>query len=217
VGLLAVSFVLSPSIADADSPYFNYPSYGAPRAAALGPWPWNLEIGGGPAPVLGGAGRQLYGGSEFVIGGGFNLSPRAGFVLEFMNTGLGVTNSNLQSNAAVSGDASISAVTLNPIWRFRVGGPVGGYVIGGGGYYERDVHFNQPVSFTFQNHLGQTVTGTGYQSVHQDDGAGGLNIGAGLTWNVLRGMKLFAEVRYHYMFTSGYATQILPITFGLRW
>jgi hypothetical protein len=216
-GVLAIACLMAPSIAYADYPYYNLPSFAMPHAAALGPWPWNFDIGFGPMPVLGGASRQLTSGSNFVIGGGYNFTPRAGFVVEYMNAGLGVTNANLQSNGAISGDAVVSGVTLNPIWRFRLDGPVGAYVIGGGGYYDRDVRFNQPVTFTFLNHLGNPETGTGTESVHQNNGAGGVNVGAGLTWNIFRGTKLFLEVRYHYLFTSGYATQFLPITFGLRW
>jgi hypothetical protein len=218
LAVLALAACLAaPSRAVADLPYFAFPSYASPRAAALGPWPWNFDFGGGPMPVLGDAGRQLTDGSNFVLGAGYNFTPRAGLTVEYMNAELGVTNLALQTNGAVSGDAVVSGVTLNPVWRFRLDGPVGGYLIGGGGYYVRELRFDQPVPFTYVNHLGQTVTGVGTQTFHQYNGAGGVNVGAGLTWNIFRGTKLFLEVRYHRFFTSGYTTQVLPITFGLRW
>jgi len=48
---------------------------------------------------------------------------------------------------------------------------------------------------------------------------GGLNIGAGVEVRVKGDSKtkIFAESRYHYIYTSPRATQILPVTFGLRW
>ncbi|MFI5362144.1 MAG: hypothetical protein ACHQ49_09265 [Elusimicrobiota bacterium] len=222
IGALAAVFLAAPSLVRADYPDFYIPSFASPHAAALAPWPWTFEIGGGPMPILGRASRQLTDGSSFVFGGGYNFSPRTGFVIEFLDTGANMTGANLAGNGnqngpAQSGDAVLWGLTVDPIWRFRVDGPVGGYLTGGGGYYERDQRFDQTVNFTFVNHLGQSVTVPGSETVHQYDGTGGLNVGGGLTWNMIRGTKLFVDVRYHVMFTSGNPTQILPINIGLRW
>jgi hypothetical protein len=196
-------------------PFYRAPAWAMPNAAALGPWPWNFDFGGGPTTMTG-SNNLLNGGSNFEFGGGYNFSPRAGWVLEFMNHSLGVTNNALQQNNAISGDAGVLSVTLNPIWRFRIAGPVGGYLIGGGGYYQREMRFDEPVQVFIPTFSGGFYT-PGIETVHQYDDTGGVNIGAGLTWNAGWGTKLFVEARYHYIFTSGTATQIIPVTFGLRW
>ena len=129
-------------------PLYRAPAWASPNAAALGPWPWNFDFGGGPTAVTG-SNNLLNGGSNFEFGGGYNFSPRVGWVLEFMNHSLGVTNNALQQNNAISGDAGVISVTLNPIWRFRIAGPIGGYLIGGGGYYQREMRFDEPVQSVY--------------------------------------------------------------------
>src|SRR5436309_3599635 len=119
-------------------PMYRPPDWASPNDAALGPWPWNFDFGGGPA-IVAGSNDLLSNGSNFEFGGGYNFSPRAGFVLEFMNSWLGVTDNALEKNGAIDGSAYVWSFTVNPVYRFRLGGPIGGYVIGGGGFYEREM------------------------------------------------------------------------------
>jgi hypothetical protein len=203
-------------------PYYYGPAYRMvdtlpPSGAALGPWKWNFNFGGGPTPVLNGSQNGLTNGWNFSVGTGYNFTPRAGFVVEFMNGGLGVTDQEIQQNQAVDGSAHVWSVTLNPIYRFRIGGPVGGYLIGGGGFYERDTDYTVPGQVFIPDGFGGGVLVPGFVDTHQVDDTGGVNVGAGITCNLGWGTKLFAEVRYHYIFTAGEPTQILPITFGFRW
>ena len=201
--------------------YYDTPGYpqmnSAPaRGAALGPWPWNFNFGGGPTPVVGGSSRQLDNGSNFVVGSGYNFTPRLGLDMEFMDAGLGVTDSALQQNNATDGTAHLWSVTLDPIWRFRIGGPVGAYVIGGGGYYERDTRLTEQTRVFVPTYRGGFYA-PGLQDVYQTDGTGGLNAGVGITCNLGWGTKLYVEARYHYVFTSGGNTQLIPVTIGFRW
>ena len=199
-------------------PYAAYPpvdTYPA-SGAALGPWPWNFNFGGGPTSIVGDTRDRLTGGWNFTVGGGYNFTPRAGLVFEMMDAGLGVTDSELGRNQATSGDANVWSFTANPIWRFRIAGPVGGYIIGGGGFYEREERFSVPVTVFVPTFHGGFET-TGFDHTRQIDDAGGVNVGAGITCNLGWGTKLFVEARYHYIFTGGSATQIIPVTFGLRW
>jgi len=198
-------------------PVYREPAWALPNAAALGPWNWNFDFGGGPTTVTG-SNNLLSGGSNFEFGGGYNFSPRTGFVVEYMNSWLGVTDAALQQNGAVDGDAYVWGITLNPIWRFRIAGPIGGYLIGGGGYYERDQRFDEPgVINVPANYYHPAFQQNVISSVHQYDDTGGVNAGAGLTWNFGWGTKLFVEARFHYLFTSGKGTELIPVTFGLRW
>jgi len=213
-----------PAVAAADpyyapyyAPYriFRPVDYLPPTGAALGPWRWNFNIGGGPTSVTG-SNSPLTGGWNFVVGTGYNFTPRLGLDLEFMNAGLGVTDAAIAQQQAYDANANIWSVTLNPIWRFRIGGPFGGYLIGGGGFYERDVRYSESTQvFVPTFHGGFFAPGS--EDVHQTDDTGGLNAGVGLTWNLGWGTKLFVEARYHYLFTSGNGTQIIPVTIGFRW
>jgi hypothetical protein len=222
---VSAGLVMAPSLAQAYPYYYapapapvyrTAPAYASPNAAALAPWAWNFNFGGGPTPVVGSSRNDINNGYNFTVGGGYNFSPRLGFVLEFMNGGFGVTDKNLENNQAVDGDAFVRSVTLNPIWRFRISGPVGGYLIGGGGFYEREERFTQPVTFFVPTRSGG-FEGSGFADEHLYDDTGGVNVGAGITWNVGWGTKFYVEARYHYMFTSGTPTQIIPVTFGFRW
>jgi hypothetical protein len=201
--------------------YRAYPGYQAvdplpPSGAALGPWKWNFDFGGGPTSVVGQARDQLSSGWNFSVGTGYNFTPRLGLVFEFMDSSLGVTDSVLQRNQALDGDARVWSVTLNPIWRFRIGGPFGGYLIGGGGFYEKQTRLTEPVEVFVPTFHGGFLT-EGLADVHQNDDTGGLNVGAGITWNMGWGTKFFVEARYHHLFTSGGGTDLIPVTFGFRW
>ena len=44
---------------------------------------------------------------------------------------------------------------------------------------------------------------------------GGYNVGGGVNFGA--NTKFFVEVRYHHMFTTRAATEIVPLTFGIRW
>ena len=47
----------------------------------------------------------------------------------------------------------------------------------------------------------------------------GWNVGAGVSVRVKgdSNAKIFAESRYHYVYTTPVRTTVLPVTFGLRW
>ncbi len=47
---------------------------------------------------------------------------------------------------------------------------------------------------------------------------GGVDAGAGVSFRLGSSRaKIFAEARYHYIFTSPTATTMIPVTVGLRW
>jgi opacity protein-like surface antigen len=215
----AVGFALlaSPALA---YPYY-YPWYRpvdtlSPSGAALGPWPWNFNFGGGPMSIPNGSNSPLTPGYNFNVGMGYNFTPRVGLDLEFLDAGFGLTQAAVNQAGAIDGDAHIWSVTLNPIYRFRLGGPFGAYIIGGGGYYEEDIRYTDEVQVFVPRYYGY-YTGQGLEDVYQDTGYGGLNAGAGLTWNLGWGTKLYVEARYHYIFSPGVKTEIIPVTIGLRW
>jgi hypothetical protein len=217
VSAMAFAWLASPAMAQGYYYPMYQPAYGLPaNGAALGPWPWNFNFGGGPTTVVGGATNKLINGYNFTVGTGYNFTPRVGLDLEFMDDGFGVTNAQLVQNQAIDGDAHIWSVTLDPVYRWRLGGPFGAYIIGGGGYYEEDSHYTEQAEVFFPTFHGGFFA-PGYEDVYQTNGAGGVNGGLGLTWNLGWGTKLYVEARYHYIFTSGGNTQLIPVTIGFRW
>jgi len=47
---------------------------------------------------------------------------------------------------------------------------------------------------------------------------GGLNGGAGVEFKLGKSnVKMFAEAKYHYMFTRPTPTTFVPVSFGFRW
>ena len=95
-----------------------------------------------------------------------------------------------------------------------VGHSVVTQIIGGGGYYHRQERFFETQE-AFDRFFGPFPVNV---EVRQDDDAGGVNIGAGLTWNWGMGNKILCvEARYHHIFTPGGDTEIIPVTFGFRW
>jgi hypothetical protein len=202
------------------SPYLR-PAYGTPywgpQGAALGPWKWSFVFGGGPTTIVGPSRNRLTGGWNFNVGGGYNFTPRIGLLFEFNQSGLGLTDADVQRHQADDGDASVWGITANPVWRFRVSGVVGAYVTAGGGFYQRELRY-----LTAGQVFVPTFGGGGFftPATFEDrelDNTGGVNAGGGFTFNVGGGTKFFVEARYHYVFTGGSGTQLVPVTFGFRW
>jgi hypothetical protein len=99
------------------------------------------------------------------------------------------------------------------------------YIIGGGGYYRRTIEFTEPssaVATVFDPFYGIFIpvefpTTNVLGSFSQNKM--GLNLGAGVAVRLGEDSRstIFAESRYHYIYTSPIRTSILPVTFGFRW
>ena len=156
---------------------------------------------------------------------GYNFVSRFGVVGEFGYNQFGLTDALLTRAGAPDGTGRLYSVTLNPVFHFNPRGRVDAYVIGGGGYYRRTVEFTQPTIagvtvfdpflFGFVNVpvVANQVLGSFTQN------KAGWNVGAGVSYRVKEDShaKIFAESRYHYIYTTPVRTAVLPVTFGLRW
>jgi hypothetical protein len=105
-----------------------------------------------------------------------------------------------------------------------------GYAIGGGGWYRRSWKITRP-SLGTETECDLGLLWFGIFDCHDEidlstrtvvsdsdtaagwNGGGGVMIGLGRETNA----KLFAEVRYHRAYHRGINTEVLPITFGIRW
>jgi len=190
-----------------------------------------LNAGGGWSPAVGKEGSNLNAGWNFQAGGGFALTeaPKPGhewsffLTANFMYDDLAVSQSALQTArtlnttnvgllAATSGIAKFYTLTLDPTFRFPVGQRANVYVLGGFGFFRRDLQFSgsttegsllQPVS--------QTVFGSGGNS-------GGFDAGGGVNFKLANtGLMVYAEARVVHGLGINTSNTLIPISAGIRW
>jgi opacity protein-like surface antigen len=163
-------------------------------------------------------------GFNFVASGGPRFNPHFSLTLDFSLHYLELKNSlQSQDNVNVSFGSMMRlwSLTVNPHYEFIKQERFSSYATGGYGIYNRrlllaapglvpavvcDQFWNVCVS---NNPVSQTVTGP--LSPYK----GGYNVGGGVTFGAHT--KFFVEARYHHMFTTDVATEVVPLTFGIRW
>jgi opacity protein-like surface antigen len=183
---------------------------------------WSANIGGGYTPLLGALNKRLDNGYNITFGAGYNVSSRFSLGAQVMYNGLGVSSGLLREVAVPGGNARIWSVTVDPKLTFAPRHRVTPYVVGGVGYYRRVVEFTQPTTIPvtfFDPFFGFFPTVLPADQVIGRvirDGIGG-NAGLGFQVPVgERGVKIFAEARYHYASGGGIPTRMLPFTIGVR-
>jgi len=171
-------------------------------------------------------GSRLDTGWSMSAGIGPKLGDRYGVLLDFMFSDTGVNRTTLDAVPAPDGTARTFGFTIDPVVHLNANreGSFDLYLTGGGGVYHRTVEFTQPVlvPFTvFDPFFGLIYPATGVANqviASRTNVKGGLDIGGGVSWRLRQSKaSLFAEARYHYIYTAPTATTLLPITFGIRW
>ena len=216
IGLLACCWsVYAQEDAD-DNPRGNV-NLGMPMAAPLNPMARFSDFGLG-----------------VTTGGGYNFTRRHALVGEFMWNDLFVDSKALApireatQNPSVSASSHLFAVTGNYRYELR-GAALGIYFIGGGGLYHRTSSLSQKVT------TGKSITCTptwewwGFScssgTVNSDQTIGGsssstLGANAGIGFTVRVGdapYRVYVESRYHYAPTKEVNTQLVAVTFGIRY
>jgi hypothetical protein len=161
------------------------------------------------------------------------MSPRNAFVGEFMWNRLFPSNSAITPlrlalhSRSLKGYGNLLAFTGNYKFELR-GKSLGTYFIGGGGFYYRSVTLSQEVvtgttiACTPEWVFWGFVCSSGVVSSDQtlastSSAAPGFNAGMGFTIKVGEPRyRLYFEARYHYAATTPANTQLIPITFGIR-
>ena len=184
-------------------------------------------VGGGFSEPVQDIGTRLNVGWNAAGGAGLNFNRHAGILVDFMFNDLGINQTTLNSIQVPNGTTRVWGFTLDPVFRIAPRGedsPVGMYITGGGGIYHRTVEFTQPAVATvtlfdpFFGILYPAAIPTNQVLASYSNYKGGLDIGAGIDFKLGHSnAKLFAEARYHYIFTAPTATTLLPVTFGVRW
>jgi len=189
---------------------------------------YNFTVGGGPGFPQGDISNFANVGGNFVVGGGLNLGPTLGFDGEFMWHGLPPKQSVIALTGAPSGSARLYSVTGNLMAHTHEARRLGGYIIGGVGWYHRSWELTAPTltvgtfcapSFFFWGVVCSNglVQSTAVLRSGSDNGVG-LNIGGGATYRIGGShAKFYTELRYHYAYFSDVNTAVLPLTFGFRW
>jgi opacity protein-like surface antigen len=187
--------------------------------------PLSFSIGGGPTIPAKHTGSRFDTGFNLTAGLGIHPMRRVGVMAEFGFYNMGITRTALNNIGVPNGSGRVYSLTLNPMVHLVPRGPFDAYIIGGGGYYRRTVEFTEPatgVATAFDPFYGiyfpvEFATNNVLGSFTQNKM--GVNLGAGVAVRLGQDSRstIFAESRYHYIYTSPIRTSILPVTFGFRW
>ena len=181
------------------------------------------SIGAGFTTPVYGTGQRFDVGWNAGAGVGFNLSRFLGVEGQFQFNDLGVNGATLNNLGFPDGTMRMWSLTLDPVIHFAPSNKFNPYIIGGGGLYHRTIEFTAPTIATvtgFDPFFGFFPVNVPANQVLQSNSVykGGVNGGMGFSIPLGSSkMKLFAEARYHHMYTSPHATTMIPVSFGLRW
>jgi len=188
-------------------------------------WGWFAgKAGGGYTQPVGGINSRIHGGVNVNAGAGANLGPYLSLMAEYTYMNNNLSDRFRRDNEIPGGSVRVHAVTLSPVVRFGGDRAVSPYITGGYGWYRRTVELTRPTTATVS--IFDPFWGVFYPAqVSANEilssytvNKGGWNAGAGMDFKFGDSRaKLFAEARYHYIPTRPVATELLPITVGIRW
>jgi hypothetical protein len=190
--------------------------------------PYIFNIGGGPGFPVSSVSDFANVGGNFVAGAGARLFPRFGFDGEFMWHGLPPKNSIVALTGAPNGSARLYSLTGNLLVHSSSEYTLGFYGIGGVGWYHRSWELTAPTltigTACLSSYVWWGVVCTnGLVSSNAELRSGstngfGYNAGGGITFRIGDSYaKFYTELRYHHAFHRGIDTQVLPLTFGIRY
>ena len=167
------------------------------------------------------------------LGAGYNMTPRNAFIGEFLWNRLYPSSSAITPlrlvlhSRSLNGHGNLIGITGNYRYELR-GRALGAYLIGGVGFYYRNMTLDQEVvtgstiACTPEWVFWGFVCSSGVVSSDQtlastSSAAAGFNGGMGFTIKVGEPRyRVYIEARYHYAATTPNNTQLIPITFGIR-
>jgi hypothetical protein len=147
------------------------------------------------------------------LAGGIGVTRASvGIMLDAMFTDFGITRAALARAGARRGSQQYWAVTVDPVFHVNERGPVDFYITGGGGIYSQITKYEASSGLIGQ-HSGRydlIISDTLYKP--------GVNGGAGFAFSLgdRSNIKIFAEARYHRMFTRGSDASFILATSGIR-
>jgi hypothetical protein len=179
---------------------------------------WVFEGGGGFTAPAGGTSNVINYGYNLMAGAGFKESRYFSTIGEFQYDSAGIADPELIRQQFPAGHRSIVSITVDQKINL-LPGSTHPYVIGGGGWYHQTTTFTEPGGPIVCDPFTGLCFGGGDIILAQfSTDQLGANIGAGFEHRLSEysNAKLFVEARYTYLDTPAHATQVVPVTFGLR-
>ncbi|MBL8217187.1 MAG: outer membrane beta-barrel protein [Bryobacterales bacterium] len=184
-----------------------------------------FHLGGGFTQPVQETEDRVKRGFNLLAGGGINVTRNFSLVGEFGYNQLRLSDRTLSQFNVPGGEGRMLSVTIQPTVRFRPESRFDVYLTAGGGWYRRTIEFTEPTTAVvniFDPWYGvfypvevpaNTVLGRYTQN------KGGINAGGGIEIRISDSdtARIFAEARYHHVYTRPLATNIIPVTFGFRW
>jgi len=196
-----------------------------------------FEIGGGANAPTPDSSSEITWGGNVNVGAGLHLGHGISLLAEYQFVGDKLPGKLIAETGANGGHAHIWGLTLNPVIDLFPKKTNSLYLTGGGGFYRKVTSFTDPVEALYCNYY-YCEYGVDNQVVgHFSSNQGGWNAGAGYSRRIGGNSfhqgraKLFAEARYLYVdtpavttqpnglgtVTVGKGTEVIPVTFGVRW
>jgi hypothetical protein len=184
-----------------------------------------FEGGGGFNAPIGNDQPFITWGGNLTVGGGLRLQKHISVLAEYQFMDNKLPGSLIADAGAQGGHAHIWSLTLDPVIDFFPSRKNSIYVTGGGGFYRKVTSFTDPVEVE-QCYYFCTIGTENVVVSHFSSNQGGANFGIGFT-HKLGGdehLKAFAEARYLWIDTPAIGetdglgkTELIPVTFGVRW
>jgi hypothetical protein len=145
------------------------------------------------------------------LAGGVGVTNRfVGIMFDAMYNQFAINRTTLYYVGAPRGDRKYWALTADPIFHINDRGPVDFYITAGGGLYSQITEYRLRHGDFF---YGDDLLGS--YTIYK----AGVNGGAGFAFNIggrASRVKIFAEARFHHMFTHGPGASFVPVTLGVR-
>lgn len=194
----------------------------------------NVHVGTPIVIPVGDTANAVHLGFGLNVGGGYNFSRRHGLVGDLTWNHMLATNEALAKLRAAFNlpglDARSDVYALTGNYRFELRGQtLGAYFIGGGGLYARRTSLSQRVTtgnsvvcqpiYLWWGFSCQSGTVTSNQTVASfTSSTGGGNVGGGFTARVGEApYRVYVESRFHYAPNKYISTQLIDISFGIRY
>lgn len=198
----------------------------APLASAQADKPFSFSIGGGASIPLSDSADRFDTGWNFTAGATWNVNDRFGLRLDYLYSDHDVKGELFDGDLDANHSMQYAAAS------FVLGTPRGDgprfYLVGGPALYFRAVEITRFEGTSFQTFCDpwlfacftdvvpiETIVGS------RDVTDWGLQGGAGMSFRVTDGARLFLEARYHYVFGDDFEGsrangQYIPITLGVE-
>ena len=158
--------------------------------------------------------RQLDPG--WTLAGGVGVTNRyIGVLVDATFADFGINHTVLRRAGAPRGSQKYFALTADPVFHVNQRGPVDFYISGGGGLYAQITTFRFGGFEADPFFPGRGDTFSFSDTIYK----GGVDGGAGFAFNLgdhRSPVKIFAEARFHHMFTGGPGASFIPVTIGVR-